>query len=859
MNHSLFKLDIPENFTCITDKKSSIRFDNEGEAYDFQPPYVHIHLFPIKDILQQSGDSFVAKYIRWSEGFRSQVQSSEERTFKEYTTYLVHAKTDAVFQDKHFKITYFNACVLLDDTWCADFQFVYETKDQERYGPIAEAAFRSFEILGKAEDWDSAYQADVEEAQKDYQSYVETRESESTEEKCDIDIAPFEIPKAGREYMEIGEFEFEFIEEGCKWNTVEFSKRFYVQVQARTSQIKQGKEQNLLEYGYQLEEGEIQLSFDCAGIFKEGIPTGEFHFEEGKTGAPQFLYFRCNGISLDFYGIATLQEGWLGVNGVLKKSYELEPVFSLTLYKRLPIEGIDWSLYQFTLEEALQIEPDIVRFIGIQEYHRPSFPEEIFVFKNLEQLSIHSRLNAYNEGRIALKDVSEKIGTLAHLTELTIANTSITELPESLGDLEKLERINLLNNQLKRLPKRLFSLPKLKYLWASRNEIEEIPESINLARVEQVDLGHNALTTLPESLALQATLNKLSLQGNPLQSLPEAYNQIENIELDIDDKRRLLNYDYQGADGKGTLVWEEEVYFARYDKQLHDLLLKAVGNPVLSKYIAALEKLALKAVGIKTTEPDAYATVGNTRFGGLPDLPPGEAYPTWHYAYRKEEADHHYIFIAQLNCEELAPYQDYLPRTGILYFYLEDEESFGCKVVYHPHTEDLQSAQTIDASSLSIFDTAEPYTPFKTAFFPFVALPSFYSDDYWYQLVDAPELNNLEDYDHEDYEAFTEQLRDDLRKGLGKKGRFQAWNNTYYPDSQHSINDYVFTQNESPQEQAALKFKGNPEDWVVLLKVHSDNNCGFCFWDAGELFFVIHKSDLAKGDFSKVYASIETS
>lgn len=75
----------------------------------------------------------------------------------------------------------------------------------------------------------------------------------------------------------------------------------------------------------------------------------------------------------------------------------------------------------------------------------------------------------------------------------------------------------------------------------------------------------------------------------------------------------------------------------------------------------------------------------------------------------------------------------------------------------------------------------------------------------------------------------------------------------------NSVNSYVFTQHESPQEQAASKLKGNPEDWIVLLKVASNNNCGFCFWDAGELVFLIHKSDLAKKDFSNIYASIESS
>src|SRR5690606_31589630 len=33
-----------------------------------------------------------------------------------------------------------------------------------------------------------------------------------------------------------------------------------------------------------------------------------------------------------------------------------------------------------------------------------------------------------------------------------------------------------------------------------------------------------------------------------------------------------------------------------------------------------------------------------------------------------------YLFHAQINCEEAAPYQHYLPRQGMLYFFVNDEE-----------------------------------------------------------------------------------------------------------------------------------------------------------------------------------------
>lgn len=854
MENSIFKFNLPEDFNLTVDKQTQVRFANTKIDFDNQPPYFDFNLFHIKNIEDLKGNTFLDKYIAWSEGFQTEVISAEKTSFKNYCAYRVTTKSDAVFQGKQYKISYVNVCILLDDMWCVEYQFVYETKNESTFKDVAESTLQSLEILGTENEWLQAHLADVKQVDEAHKARLRAL---AVEDKPKLDIAPFKIPKDEKEYITIGDFKFDFVKEECQWNTVESSQKLYVQIKAKTTAICQAKDKGLLEYGYELDDGEIKLSFDCSEIYNNGIPTGAFNFEESKTGAPHFIHFRKSGIPLDFYGNITLQDGWLGINGVLKKSYQDEPNFKITVYKKMPTNNLDWSVYQFNLEEALQIEPKIVRHLWVKNNNEIHFPKEILTFKNLKTLRIQAHSGYFGNAKsIPLNEVPDAIENLTELQELSIINTSVNQLPESLGKLKKLEILHLYNNNLKSLPESVFLLPNLIYLWANKNEINSIPTNINLPELKKVDLQNSQLITLPESLAMQPKLETIKLNGNPLETLPEAFNNI-NVELDINDKRRLLHYDYQGADGKGTIVWNNEIYSAKNDANLQQKLSAAVSGTVLEKYKDALEKLALKAVGVNTTEADDYSLLGNTRFGGLPDLPLETEYPNYFNDYDKETV--HFIFIAQLNCEELATYQDYLPRKGMLYFYLEDEERFVPKVIYYPDSKNLESAKNIDVSKLNIFDLDEPYNPFKVEISSFVALPSFYNDDYWYKLIDSPELENLEDYDHEDHIAFSEDLQDKFSKNLGKKGVYQEWNNCYYPDRHHSINDYVFTQHESPQEQAALAHKGNPEDWVVLLKVDSDNNCGFCFWDAGELFFVIHKSDLAKGDFSKVYSSIESS
>ncbi len=76
-------------------------------------------------------------------------------------------------------------------------------------------------------------------------------------------------------------------------------------------------------------------------------------------------------------------------------------------------------------------------------------------------------------------------------------------------------------------------------------------------------------------------------------------------------------------------------------------------------------------------------------------------------------------------------------------------------------------------------------------------------------------------------------------------------------EADYKVNSYGFSQHQHPEHEASLALKGNPEDWVILLEVASRGD--FQWSDAGELFFVIHKSDLIKRDFSNVFCTMYSS
>jgi len=311
---------------------------------------------------------------------------------------------------------------------------------------------------------------------------------------------------------------------------------------------------------------------------------------------------------------------------------------------------------------------------------------------------------------------------------------------------------------------------------------------------------------------------------------------------------------YMGAGFKGTVDWDNEPYFVKSDAQLLKVMQDTIKASHLAKHVPTFNEMALKAVCINPSVPDNYSKVGNTRFGGLPDLPLGVDYPSKTGPYRKKGFEH-YSFFAQINCAELAPYQAYLPREGILYFFVTDEDEYHSEVWYYPKPDRLVTGMALQNIDFNNPYRHEPYKPYRAEFRKLIALPAYFDD--------------MPLYKHEDeaYGSFKERHAltnmpkiQSFSESLGRKGIFRQHNKVYYTDMNHTINDSVLTiGGDSPYKMAADSRGGDPEDWMVLLRLFSHYESEFQFYDAGELYFMIHKSDLAKRHFSNVFSFAESS
>lgn len=857
---TLYALELPDTFTVVKQERLFIQAEDRTLANKVQFPMLSVTVYKIEELHTETykGATLQEKFedACLSLGFKSEKRSSEKTTINGLETFLFQADTDAPWMDLHFKIRYFYVGILLDDDYMLEFRAQHETLPSDELASWVTPAFNSLQIFGDADlrnqTWklhEDDMEADAKVLEQSLRAQEEARRNAAEKEKQDKKerFAKVEIPSDGTEIFNIADFNFEFLPEETKLNIGEFSKEVHVVLKAKTSSIKKAVEAKLL--GDYPKDGLVTLTIPAKGIHATGIPTGQLYFEDGKTNAPLFLNARVEGADygLQFSGCVTFEKGWVILKGELGKSYN-DLIFPVSIKKKFDVSDIQWQHYRFTsMEETATANPKEVRFLNLVNPDFQSFPDAILTFKNLEELTISQKSPNWEKEKLTFAKLPEAIGQLQQLKKIYINGLALQELPESIATLTALEQLSVNNCDLRAVPKGIWHLPQLKYLWLSSNQLTHISDDINLPALQNISLDKNQFKTLPENLAKQPTLKKIDLKGNPLESLPQAFNEITEIGLPMEDKLRLLDFDYKGADGKGLVPWNDAMFWSQHDTDLLPEIRSVIKENQLNEHAAALESMVKKAIGFTHTGEEDYKEIGNHRFGGMPDLPETIPYPRFGDNWREDKDDYVYEFLGQINCEQLAHLQDYLPRTGMLFFFLETIHSvYGgsanpAKVLYCEDTSPLLSGKRFQFSRddySEMFNAA--YAPYKVKADKMNSAPSFYAS-YVNKHLFLGEAEKLKEE-----EALLDDLYDSFERPINEKNTFQ-----------YAVNAHGFTQHEAPELQASLAKKGNPEDWMTLMVFTS---AGDMQWgDAGDLFFVIHKSDLAKGDFSNVFVTMESS
>lgn len=169
---------------------------------------------------------------------------------------------------------------------------------------------------------------------------------------------------------------------------------------------------------------------------------------------------------------------------------------------------------------------------------------------------------------------------------------------------------------------------------------------------------------------------------------------------------------------------------------LRDDLLSGLSKAGLSAIGRQLANLSKECVRMRSAPcANESIPVGISKLGGLPDLPPGLAWPTWKTGPL--------TFAAQVNLAGLSA-SDLLPNVGLLSFFYDSEQSAwgfdpnhkeGFRLWYFPETSQLIRAVEPEAST---FPCA------RVSFERFLSLPDSSSDSVRDVLL---EIENDEQYD----------------------------------------------------------------------------------------------------------------
>lgn len=259
---------------------------------------------------------------------------------------------------------------------------------------------------------------------------------------------------------------------------------------------------------------------------------------------------------------------------------------------------------------------------------------------------------------------------------------------------------------------------------------------------------------------------------------------------------------------------------------------------------------SMPCIFAQTRTREKYSARGNSRIGGLPDLPPELPWPT----IEKKPLS----FLCQIRLFDLRGLTHDLPRAGMLYFFLGDNGSANDVEVVVLHFSGK-------ASSLRKTDVALPELSEEDEEI-FADLSAAELEE---EFADQLFRSSDEDYRHYPHHlSFEPGLTFPCGNEIGISGlttdedinRYHEMNLNWCSarKEKHQLLGHVQFAINDPRAEAARARGGKPQDWRLLLSLESDRKARFNFWDHGTLQILIRARDLAKCRFDRVHGVIAT-
>lgn len=284
----------------------------------------------------------------------------------------------------------------------------------------------------------------------------------------------------------------------------------------------------------------------------------------------------------------------------------------------------------------------------------------------------------------------------------------------------------------------------------------------------------------------------------------------------------------------------------------------------LEKYFDKLDSVVRNTIRLNQTPiAEDKIKIGQTKIGGLPDLPKNFAWVVERntvvtdeqkilfFNYKKKKTTIKSLsFIAQINLAEIAPLdsENLLPKSGMLYFfYSAEQEVWGFdnsdknkfKVLYFEGNinELARTAYPIDLPE---------YSRFKPC-----------------AVTAAPEIS-FPPYEHEVYQEFQAQERDkfwteiyedgNINKVLGYSDNIQS---EMELECELVTNGLYCGDSTGYNDPRANELAPNAKNWRLLLQIDSNEKNEMMWGDCGRLYFWIKIDDLVNRRFDKSWFALQ--
>ena len=250
-----------------------------------------------------------------------------------------------------------------------------------------------------------------------------------------------------------------------------------------------------------------------------------------------------------------------------------------------------------------------------------------------------------------------------------------------------------------------------------------------------------------------------------------------------------------------------------------------------------------------------YSARGNSRYGGVPDLPASIPWP---------RSDNGYLtFLMQIDLGEVPSIaKNPLPKTGFLYFFIESDDCASdvrARVRFFRGRRSLLKKTVAPPAEELAHEYYRNLVPHKITIAAGVDIPTYGSTlfDYVQQSAERNQqgdggdrLLNLKD---DALGLRTNQRQAGQLLGCSSQAHGGMRENAHLTSigKRDRIYDYTY------RKRNQRELRSGAEDWRFLWRIDSEFAVGVCIHDAGEFYILIRKPDLSKRDFSRIYVEIE--